>query len=132
MERADPHRSAFRVIAEGDDSVGRDMPLARALALLVTARDRGKRHVAIVDDFTGAIVDEQDARAWVERGAPSEAEDPLTPCPACQDEAGFPVGDVLAQLPSGTWVRETCDVCQGGKTVGRDELARQGAFLESE
>jgi CheY-like chemotaxis protein len=55
-------RSDFRVIAEGDDEVGRDLTIVPALVLADLARRRGLRFVAIVDDTTGAIVDERKAR----------------------------------------------------------------------
>jgi CheY-like chemotaxis protein len=55
-------RSDFRVIAEGDDEVGRDLTIVLALVLADLARRRGRRFVAIVDDTTGAIVDERKAR----------------------------------------------------------------------
>jgi len=55
-------RSDFRVIAEGDDEVGRDLTIVPALVLADLARRRGRRFVAIVDDTTGAIVDERKAR----------------------------------------------------------------------
>jgi CheY-like chemotaxis protein len=55
-------RSDFRVIAEGDDDVGRDLTIVQALVLADIARRRGRRFVAIVDDITGAIVDERRAR----------------------------------------------------------------------
>jgi CheY-like chemotaxis protein len=38
-----------------------------------------------------------------------------------------PTGDVLVQLPSGTWIRDTCSVCHGWKKVHRAELARRSA-----
>jgi len=125
MEPDNTH-SAYRVIAEGDDALGASLTLIEAVALLVIARGHGKRYVAIVDDATGAIVDEDDARDWVERGKgryqractpsgrrfppepPTQPDRSLAPCPACQDEGGEPLGDVLVQLPSGTWVREPC------------------------
>jgi len=55
-------RSDFRVIAEGDDDMGRDLTIVQALVLADLARRRGRRFVAIVDDITGAIVDERKAR----------------------------------------------------------------------
>ena len=55
-------RSDFRVIAEGDDAVGRDLTIVQALALADLARRRGRRFVGIVDDTTGALVDEHKAR----------------------------------------------------------------------
>jgi CheY-like chemotaxis protein len=55
-------RSDFRVIAEGDDDLGRDLTIVQALLLADLARRRGRRFVAIVDDVTGAIVDEGKAR----------------------------------------------------------------------
>jgi len=64
----DPASPTFRVIAEGDDAVGADLVLAEAVAVLEFAREHGKRHVAIVDDSTGAMVDEDTARRYVEQG----------------------------------------------------------------
>jgi len=60
-------RHTFRVIAEGDDAVGANLSLAEAVAVLEFAREHGHRHVAIVDDSTGAMVDEEDARRCVEQ-----------------------------------------------------------------
>ncbi len=129
----DPRRrSDFRVIAEGDDAVGRDLTLAQALALLDTTRRNGRRFVAIVDDSTGAMVDERKVRAWIKRGPPPLPVEPPAPCPACEDEAGVPTGEVLVQLLSGTWVRDTCNVCRGHKSVSREELARRNAQLVDE
>lgn len=125
-------RSDFRVIAQGDDAVGRDLTLAQALALVDAARRRGMQHVALVDDSTGMLVDERRARTWVRRGPPPLPGDPTVPCPACEDEGGLPTGDVLVQLPSGTWVRDTCDVCRGAKRVHRDDLARRDAQVVDE
>jgi hypothetical protein len=64
---ADTPRASFRVIAEGDDDVGESLVIADAVALMDAARRDGKRHVAIVDVSTGALVDERDARAGIER-----------------------------------------------------------------
>jgi hypothetical protein len=129
----DPRRrSDFRVIAEGDDAVGHGLTLVQALALMDLARRSRRRYVAIVDDKTGALVDERRARALVKRAPPTLPDDPLAPCPACEDEAGMPTGDVLVQLPSGTWVRDTCNVCQGRKQVHREELARRDAQVVDE
>lgn len=125
-------RSDFRVIAEGDDAVGRDLTLVQALTLVEHARRRGNRFVSIVDDSTGAIVDERRARTWVMRGPPPLPGDQTAPCPACEDEGGVPTGDVLVQLPSGTWVRDTCDVCHGQKRVHREEVARRNAQVVDE
>jgi CheY-like chemotaxis protein len=125
-------RSDFRVIAEGDDGVGRDLTLAQALALVDLARRRGHRYVAIVDDTTGALVDERRARTWVKRGPPPLPGNPLAPCPACEDEGGVPTGDVLVQLPSGTWVRDTCNVCHGEKRVHREEVERRNEQVVDE
>jgi CheY-like chemotaxis protein len=121
----DIHRPDFRVIAEGDDAVGTDLTLFDALVLLDSARLRGKRHVAIVDDTTGALVDERTARTWVLQSASPRGEDTLVPCPACEDEGGVPTGDVLVQLPSGTWIRDTCEVCQGQRMLDRRQLDRR-------
>lgn len=125
-------RSDFRVIAEGNDAVGRDLTLIQALGLVDAARRRGHRFVSIVDDSTGAIVDERRARAWVMREPPPLPDDPLVPCPACEDEGGVPTGDILVQLPSGTWLRDTCHVCKGQKKVHREELARRNAQVVDE
>ena len=46
----------------------------------------------------------------------------LVDCPACRDESGEPTGDALVRVPSGTWVRKSCDLCSGSKKV--DETAR--------
>lgn len=125
-------RSDFRVIAEGDDAVGRSLTLVQALALVDIARRRGMRYVAVVDDVTGALVDERKARAYVRRAPPPLPDDSLSPCPACHDEAGVPAGYVLVQLPSGTWVRDTCNVCQGRMRVTREDLARRYAQASDE
>jgi hypothetical protein len=61
-------RASFRVIAEGDDAVGTGLKLDEALAVLEFAKEHGKRYVAIVDDATGALVDEDWARRAVEMG----------------------------------------------------------------
>ena len=55
----------FRVIAEGDDALGSGFTLGEALVALEQARAQSKRHVAIVDDATGSLVDEGDARRWL-------------------------------------------------------------------
>jgi hypothetical protein len=115
----------FRVIAEGDDCVERDLTLGEAIAGAESARGHGKRHVAIVDDTTGMLVDDRTARRWIQRGAPSLPEVTLVPCPACQDEAGEPTGEVLTLLPSGTWAREACDLCGGVKKLDHETLARR-------
>lgn len=52
----------YRVIAEGDDDVGGKLPIEEALAVAAFAREHGQRHVAIVDEQTGVMVDEDDAR----------------------------------------------------------------------
>jgi hypothetical protein len=52
----------YRVIAEGDNDVAGGLPITDALAVAEFAREHGKRHVAIVDEETSAIVDEADAR----------------------------------------------------------------------
>jgi hypothetical protein len=49
------------------------------------------------------------------------------PCPVCRDEDGEPAGEVLAQLPSGTWLRTRCDVCRGRRKLDDDGLARYRA-----
>lgn len=112
--------------------MGRDLTLVQALVLVEYARRGGKRFVAIVDDTTGALVDERRARIWVGRGPPPLPGDVTAPCPACEDEGGVPTGDVLVQLPSGTWVRDTCDVCHGAKRVRCEELARREAQVIDE
>jgi hypothetical protein len=61
-------RPDFRVIAEGDDAVGDCLTLVEAIAVLDLARQQGKRYVAIVDERTGSLLDEDLARRWVERG----------------------------------------------------------------
>jgi hypothetical protein len=72
-------------------------------------------------------VDEGTAHRWVRRGAPSVPDVVLVACPACQNEEGEPTGDVLVQLPSGAWVRETCDFCGGVKRLDAREVARRRA-----
>jgi hypothetical protein len=57
-----PAERVFRVIAEGDDAVATDLTLIEALAVLEFSREHGKRHVAIVDDSTGVLVDEGSAK----------------------------------------------------------------------
>lgn len=52
----------YRVIAEGEDDLARELPIAEALAVAESARHAGKRHVAIVDEQSGAMIDERDAR----------------------------------------------------------------------
>jgi hypothetical protein len=34
------------------------------------------------------------------------------------------MGDHLVQIPSGTWVRRTCESCRGSKKLDREGLAR--------
>ena len=65
MGMADPSRRAYRVIAEGNDHVGDDLALAEAIAVMEFTRQHGGRHVAIIDEETGALVDEGDARRAV-------------------------------------------------------------------
>jgi hypothetical protein len=60
----------YRVIAEGDDGICAGLSIGEALAVVRSAREHGKRHVAIVNDETGVIIDEFDAR----RLASSQAE----------------------------------------------------------
>jgi hypothetical protein len=55
----------YRVIAQGDDAVGVGLLLQDAIALMESARGAGKRHVALVDEATGAIVDERSARGRI-------------------------------------------------------------------
>jgi hypothetical protein len=59
----------YRVIAEGDDGICAGLSIAEALAVARSARDQGKRHVAIVNDETGVMVDERDARRLIEKAA---------------------------------------------------------------
>ncbi len=63
----DPTARTFRVIAEGDDAVGTGLTIGEAVAVLEFARAHRRRYVSIVNDVTGAIVNEDDARAAVER-----------------------------------------------------------------
>lgn len=112
--------------------MGRGLTLVQALALVDIARRCGRRYVAVVDDTTGALVDERKARALVRRGPPPLPGDSLAPCPACEDEGGVPTGYVLVQLPSGTWVRDTCNVCRGHTRVSREDLARRNAQMIDE
>jgi CheY-like chemotaxis protein len=77
-------RSDFRVIAEGDDAVGFDLTIVQALVLSDLARRRGRRFVAIVDDITGAIVDERKARTK------HREELALYRAPAVEDPRGAP------------------------------------------
>lgn len=67
----------YRVIAEGDDGICAGLSIAEALAVVKSARDHGKRHVAIVNDETGAMIDEFDARKL----ASSEAQTQPPPAP---------------------------------------------------
>jgi hypothetical protein len=62
-----PAAPTYRVIAEGEDAVAEALTLGEALIVLESARARGKRHVAIVDEATGAMLDEADARAAIKR-----------------------------------------------------------------
>jgi hypothetical protein len=52
----------YRVIAEGDDNVAGSLSVEVALAVATFAREKGQRHVAIVDERTGGVADERDAR----------------------------------------------------------------------
>ena len=137
----------YRVIAEGDDAVAAGLTLAEAFAVLEFAREHGKRHVAIVDESTGALVDEENARGLVESGRhvsvsppegharserPTDPGDSLVPCPACQDERGQPTGEALVQLASGTRVREPCGICAGAKQLDREAMARYRTQTASE
>jgi hypothetical protein len=67
MGTIDPAVRTFRVIAEGDDAVGTGLTIGEAVAVLEFTRERRGRYVSIVDDLTGTLVDEGDARAAVER-----------------------------------------------------------------
>jgi hypothetical protein len=57
----------YRVIAEGHDALGTGLTLDEALAVLDFARNNRKRFVAIVNDETGGLVDESDARRLAAR-----------------------------------------------------------------
>jgi hypothetical protein len=59
----------YRVIAEGDDGICAGLSIAEALGVAKSARDQGKRHVAIVNDATGMMIDEHDARRLSEKAA---------------------------------------------------------------
>lgn len=86
--------------------------------------------------MTGAVVDDAAAREWVREHASDEApshveelavtsrNEAVIPCPQCQDDTGQPVGEVLVQLPSGTWVREACSVCRGRRVLDAEGQAR--------
>lgn len=54
---------------------------------------------------------------------PTDPNPHLVDCPACLDEQGEPTGEVLVQLPSGTWVRERCVLCRGFKQIDDTALA---------
>jgi hypothetical protein len=71
VEPTDLTRPDFRVIAEGDDAVARGLTLVEAVAVMEFAREHGKRLVAIVDDSTGAIVDEETARRLTQHPRPA-------------------------------------------------------------
>jgi hypothetical protein len=58
---------SYRVIAEGEEDVGHGLLIDEALAVAEFARERGKRHVAVVDEESGVLVDEHDARERVIR-----------------------------------------------------------------
>jgi len=62
MEVEELPEQVYSVIAEGDDGICAGLSIAEALAVVKSARDRGKRHVAIVNDETGVMIDEFDAR----------------------------------------------------------------------
>ncbi len=62
MALVELERRRYRVIAEGDDNLGRGLRIDEAVAVAEFAREHGKRHVAIVDEETSTIVDEDDAR----------------------------------------------------------------------
>ena len=59
MESSD---CVYRVIAEGDDAVGVGLSIGEALEVVKVARECRKRHVAIVNDETGAMIDDFEAR----------------------------------------------------------------------
>lgn len=67
--RAAVRRPTYRVIAEGEDALGSSLDVAEAITLMDSARWRGKRHVAIVDEASGEVLDEGDARAAMRRGS---------------------------------------------------------------
>lgn len=55
--------------------------------------------------------------AWSPSERPTDPSRKLADCPACLDDAGEPTGEALVQKPSGTWVREQCDLCNGLRKV---------------
>ena len=55
----------YRVIAEGDDAVGVGLSIVEAVDVVKAAREHRKRHVAIVNDETGAMIDDFEARRMV-------------------------------------------------------------------
>ena len=57
----------YRVVAQGDDAVGVGLSLGDAIALLQSARTNGKKHVALVDELTGVMLDERQAKALLAR-----------------------------------------------------------------
>lgn len=59
----------YRVIAEGDDAVGVALSIAEAIEVVKHAREHRKRHVAIVNDATGAMIDDFEARRLASRAA---------------------------------------------------------------
>jgi len=56
--------------------------------------------------------------------APTSPDIALVPCPACVDDGGEATGQVLVRLPSGTWLRRTCDSCLGLRKLDREGIAR--------
>lgn len=82
------------------------------------------------EQFIAYLVEYSYARGSVPKrplsSSPEPPTDPnrrLVDCPACLDEKGEPTGEILAQLPSGTWVREKCGLCAGFKQVDDTALA---------
>jgi hypothetical protein len=69
MGAIDSDGRTYRVIAEGEDDVGHGLAIEEALAVAEFAREHGKRHVAVVDEQSGVLVDEHDARRrYIRRG----------------------------------------------------------------
>ncbi|HEX8795984.1 MAG TPA: hypothetical protein VF765_33775 [Polyangiaceae bacterium] len=62
MALVDAGNRTYRVIAEGDGNLGRGLRIEEAVAVAEFAREHAKRHVAIVDEQTSTIVDEDEVR----------------------------------------------------------------------
>ena len=62
MGVVDSSERVYRVIAEGDDAVGVHLSIGEAVEVVKLARESRKRHVAIVNDETGTMVDDFEAR----------------------------------------------------------------------